>query len=58
MSEKPGPAVAVIAFAPAKPAPMQALIASISELAWCTNLPLPTSRDCIQTRMVVAGEMG
>ena len=34
ISEKPGPAVAVIAFLPAYPAPTNALIASISEDTW------------------------
>ena len=34
MREKPGPAVEVMAFLPAKPAPMTAVMDSISELAW------------------------
>ena len=56
--EKPGPAVPVIAFLPAKPAPMMLVIDSISDVAWYTNLPGPARLLSSQTSSEVAGEIG
>jgi len=43
---------------PANPAPMIAVIASISELTWYANLPAPSKLRSMNKRIGVAGEMG
>ena len=58
ISEKPGPAVPVIAFLPANPAPTMLVIDSISDVAWYTNLPGPARLFSSQISSDVAGEIG
>jgi hypothetical protein len=54
LSEKPGPLVAVIAFTPAREAPMIAPIAAISSSIWMN--PPPVLRSRTQSSSAISDE--